>query len=135
MTLQVGVKAFLKNVGGQYLLLKRSAAKYGPTMGSWDIPGGRIETESTLLENLRREIKEETRLDLLSEPKLIFAQDILRHANVHVVRLTYVADISGEPVLDLEENVEYRWLTIKEMKKMKDLDMYVKEILERGILG
>ncbi|MEA2715405.1 MAG: 8-oxo-dGTP diphosphatase [Candidatus Parcubacteria bacterium] len=135
MTLQVGVKAFLKNPEGKYLLLKRSPAKYGKTDGSWDIVGGRIDAGSTLLENLRREIKEETRLDLTSEPKLVFAQDILRGNDKHVVRLSYVADISGDPILDLEENVEYKWLSLLEMKGMPDLDIYVKEILEQGILA
>lgn len=134
ITLQVGVKAFLRNKEGKYLLLKRSAEKYKGTKGSWDIVGGRIDPGTKLIENLKREIKEETQLELASEPRLIAAQDIIPNPEKHVVRLTYVADIEGEPVLDTSENTEYAWLTLIEMKAHPDLDIYVQEILDRGLI-
>jgi len=37
ITLQVGVKALLKNKQGKYLLLKRSSVKYPEVEGHWDI--------------------------------------------------------------------------------------------------
>ena len=134
-TLQVGVKAFLKNKDGKYLLLRRSPEKYKDAKGSWDIIGGRIEPGTPLMDNLRREVAEEAGLTIVSEPVLIAAQDIiLPDKERHVVRLTYAAMAEGEPVLDLSENVEYKWLTLQEMRKQADLDVYVKEILEKGIL-
>ncbi len=134
MILQVGVKAFLKNKEGKYLLVKRSAEKYKGASGSWDIIGGRIDPGTKLIENLAREIKEETQLPLLSEPQLIYAQDIIPNNEKHVVRLTYTALTHGEPVLDTSENTEYKWLTLDEIKKQEDLDIYVKEILEKSFL-
>lgn len=131
--LQVGVKAFLKNPEGKYLLLKRSVEKYKDVKGTWDIVGGRIDAGTTLIENLKREVKEETGLDLGSEPRLIFAQDILRPER-HVVRLSYIAEVSGEPALDTTENVEFKWLSVEEMRAHDDLDIYVKEILSKNIL-
>ena len=133
MILQVGVKVFLKNKANKYLLLQRSVEKYGKTMGSWDIVGGRIDPGTALIENLKREVKEETGLEILSEPKLIFAQDIIRPPEKHVVRLTYTAQTDGEPVLDAE-NVAYKWLTIKELENQPDLDIFVKEILDKKLL-
>ena len=53
MILQVGVKIFLKNKEGKFLLLKRSSEKYKGTKGSWDIVGGRIDIGSKLMENLK----------------------------------------------------------------------------------
>jgi 8-oxo-dGTP pyrophosphatase MutT (NUDIX family) len=136
MNLQVGVKAFLRGPDGKFLLVKRSSEKYKNTKGTWDIIGGRIEPGAALLENLKREIKEETQLDLVSEPKLMYAQDIIPEGGErHIVRLSYVADISGEPILDITENVEYVWLSLDELKKQDDLDVYVKEILEKGLLS
>ena len=76
--------------------MKRSAEKYKGTKGTWDIVGGRIDPGTKLIENLTREIFEETRLKLVSEPRLIHAQDIIPNAEKHVVRLTYVADIDGD---------------------------------------
>lgn len=132
--LQVGVKAFLKNTEGKFLLLKRNPEKYNNTKGSWDLSGGRIELGTSLIENLQREIKEETTLTVISVPQLIYAQDILHYENKHVVRLTYVANCEGEIILDTTENTEYKWLTLEEMKEQEDLDQYVKEILDKGLI-
>ncbi|MCR4311562.1 MAG: NUDIX hydrolase [Candidatus Taylorbacteria bacterium] len=134
MILQVGVKAFLRNKEGKYLLIKRSPVKYPEVPNPWDIVGGRIDPGSPLMENLRREVKEETGLEITSEPRLVAAQDILRLAEKHVVRLSYVADSVGKPVLDTTENTEYKWVTASEIKKQEKLDIYVKEIVEKGLV-
>jgi len=127
MDLQVGVKALLKNREGKYLLLRRNAKRY-PEIGSvWDIVGGRINPGKSLLENLKREIFEETQLALEVEPRLIAAQDILR-ADKHVVRLTFVGEIEGTPILH-EEHDTFGWFTIEEMKTMDQLDKFLKEVL------
>lgn len=133
--LQVGVKVFLKNPEGKYLLVKRSNEKYKGVSGNWDIVGGRIDPGSRLIDNLKREVAEETALKLVSEPVLICAQDIIPNPEKHVVRLSYIADTEGEPVLDTTENVEYKWLTLVEMVAQDDLDIYVAEILRKGLLG
>src|SRR3989344_6009185 len=90
MELQVGVKIILQNKEGKILLLHRNWEKYPEVKkdNSWDIVGGRINIGTPLLENLKREIFEETKLNLIKERKLIAAQDILR-TDKHVVRLTY----------------------------------------------
>ena len=132
--LQVGVKAFLKNKDDKFLLMKRNREKYPNAKGSWDIVGGRIEPDTTLIDNLRREVKEETQMEIRSEPRLIHAQDIIPHAERHIVRLTYVAEAQGDPVLDTSENTEFRWLTLTELKAWPDLDIYVKEILDKELL-
>lgn len=132
INLQVGVKIFLKNKDGEYLLLRRNAEKYKNTSGFWDIVGGRIIPGTSLLENLKREIKEETQLDLKGEARLIAAQDILK-LETHIVRLTYAADIEGAPVLD-DEHIDFKWLLPKEIKKMEGLDSYVAELLEMNVL-
>lgn len=136
MELQVGVKVLLKNREGKYLLLKRNRVKYPemPTLDLWDIVGGRIEIGTPLIDNLKREVMEETGLLLTNTPKLIAAQDILRLSSKHVVRLTYTASIEGVPQLD-DDHVEYRWVTREEMQKLGDeLDIYFRELLAKGII-
>src|SRR3989344_6724466 len=125
IVLQVGVKVLLRNKEGKYLLLHRSPEKYPEVKDPWDIVGGRINPGVPLLENLKREIREETQLDLTAEPKLVAAQDILRTPGRHVVRLTYTAETEGEPVLDAEHS-ECGWFTLRELKEFKDLDIYFK---------
>lgn len=131
--LQVGVKTLLKNPDGEYLVLRRNKEKYPNMTGQWDIPGGRIEPGTTLMENLRREVWEETNLKLESEPRLIATQDILRMQGKHVVRLTYLSEASGEPSLDEEHN-EYKWLPLEKLKSLRGLDRYLKELFDHNNL-
>ena len=133
--LQVGVKALLKNSEGKYLFLHRDTKKYPEVKTKWDIVGGRINPGQSLLENLKREIKEETKLDLIKQPTLIAAQDILRVPGRHIVRLTYIGEISGDPILD-EEHDEYKWLDIAEIKNLSEneLDSYFRELLNDGLI-
>ncbi len=133
MELQVGVKIFLKNKDNKYLIILRSPKVYSNVKGMWDIVGGRINPGTPLLDNLKREILEETKLELKSDPKLIYAQDILRVPEKHVVRLTYLGEINGTPVLD-EEHSDFKWLTLEELKNLEDLDIYFKEVLDRNII-
>ncbi len=132
MELQVGVKILLRNSEGKYLLLHRSPEKYPEVNNLWDIPGGRIEASVPLLENLKREVKEETGLDLQEEPRLISAQDILRIPGRHVVRLTYVGEINGQVELKGEEHNDFKWFTLEELEKLTNLDSYFKDLLING---
>jgi 8-oxo-dGTP pyrophosphatase MutT (NUDIX family) len=134
MELKVGVKILLKNKEGKHLILKRSAEKY-PEAGSdlWDIAGGRIEPGSTLIDNLKREVLEETGLELIGEPSLVHAQDILRITGKHVVRLTYIGEGDGEVILS-DEHDDYKWLTFEEIIALEGLDNYLKEVLEKKLL-
>ncbi len=126
-TLQVGVKALLLNKEGKYLILHRNIQVYPEVNNPWDIVGGRIDPGTSLLENLKREIFEETKLELVDTPKLLAAQDILKE-DKHVVRLTYTASIEGEPVLETEHDA-YQWLSLEELKVLPGLDSYVKKVI------
>ena len=135
MDLQVGVKALLKNREGKYLLLRRNPKKYPEVGAKWDIIGGRINPGSPLLENLKREIMEEAGLDYQGTPKLVAAQDILKSADKHVVRLTYIGEMDGQPKID-EEHLEARWFTSAEIKALGvgELDSFFKELVDKEII-
>lgn len=127
MELQVGVKILLRNKDDKYLILFRSFNnKPIPHREYWDAPGGRINTGSSLIDNLRRELKEETGLEIINEPQLVTAQDIIKEK--HVVRLVYVGLGEGEVKLS-EEHSEYRWLSLKELLELEPIDSYLKRIL------
>lgn len=133
MNLQVGVKIVLQNEEGKILLLHRNWNKYPEVKkdNSWDIVGGRIEIGTPLLENLKREVFEETKLSLVKDPKFICAQDVLR-ADKHVVRITYLGQIEGEPQLD-QDHDDYKWLTKEEIKNTPGIDQYFMEVFEKFI--
>lgn len=133
ITLQVGVKALLKNKEGKYLMLYRSVEKYPDVNDRWDIPGGRIQPGNTLMKNLDREIQEETGLRLTKPPTIVAAQDILipnsADCKKHVVRITYVGEVEGEVKLDGAEHTKYAWFSAEELKQLNEIDKYLKEIL------
>ena len=130
MELQVGVKVLLKNSKGKYLLMRRSSYEERGA-GKWDIAGGRLEAATSLMENLAREVKEETGLAMKNEPRLLAAQDII-WPDRHVVRITYSAEVEGEPRLGLEHS-EFGWFTYEEMQKMDTMDDYLKKLLDAGV--
>jgi len=134
MILQVGVKVVLKREDGKILLVRRNEVTYGKTIGKWDIPGGGINPGSSLMENLARDVEEETKLTITSTPRLISAQDSVKEGERHVVRLTYTAHTTGEPVLDLTENSEYKWVTFLEMADQEPLDTYLRSLINAGLL-
>ncbi|MEK7093053.1 MAG: NUDIX domain-containing protein [Patescibacteria group bacterium] len=131
MELQVGVKVLLKNSEGKYLLMRRSAYEERG-VGKWDFPGGRIDIGSTLTENLKREVSEETGLELSSEPRLIAAQDLM-WTDRHVVRLTYVGEADGTVQLS-EEHDEHKWFSLDELRKLDNLDQFLKKLLDDCVI-
>lgn len=163
MILQVGVKILLKNKEGKFLLLLRNPKKYPEVGPKWDLPGGRINIGTPLLENLKREIKEEVGLEYIGAPKLVAAQDILVHRYLpaiatlkalqagtdstdtakeivrHVVRLTYIGEIEGESVVDNndnDENLEAKWMSAEEIMSLDKtvLDSYFQELIKNQII-
>ncbi|MFA6353802.1 MAG: NUDIX domain-containing protein [Candidatus Paceibacterota bacterium] len=131
MELQVGVKIILQNKEGKYLVILRSAVKYPDAGAKWEIPGGRIISGTILLENLKREVKEETGLEIKDDPRLLTAQDIIQNQkNKHIVRLTYSGFSDGEVKLS-DEHTEYKWLNREELMKLEPMDPVLKEVLTK----
>jgi 8-oxo-dGTP diphosphatase len=131
LKLQVGVKLLLENKDGKFLLLRKNGEVY-KTRNYLDMPGGRIDMGSSLMDNLKREIKEEIGVELHAQPELIFAQDIIKpEKGIHVVRLVYKAkeENIGEIILD-GDHLEYVWMEMKDMKGNSELDTYLLDVLE-----
>ena len=133
MELQVGVKILLKNSKGKYLLQRRNPKKYLDAQIGWDVVGGRINPGTPLLENLKREVYEETGLKLARIEKILGVQDILRIQDKHIVRITYLGEAMGKIVLDTDENTEFNWFTKDELNKIpkENLDIYFAELFNK----
>lgn len=135
MELQVGVKVLLKNREGKYLLIRRAPDPEQIKQLKWDIPGGRINAGAELLENLSREVMEETGLTMTSTPRLIAAQDLMPNGKTarHIVRLTYAGTADGEPKLSHEHTV-HQWLSFTDLAALTDLDSYLKKLIDDKII-
>lgn len=113
----VTVGALIMNDGKQALLVRTQ--KWS---GLWGIPGGKVKTGETLEEALRREIKEETNLEI-DHICLVMAQDCIHsrefYREAHFVLLNYTCQCQGisEVILN-DEAQEYRWLPLMEARKI-----------------
>jgi phosphoglycolate phosphatase len=81
----------------------------------WGIPGGKIKWGEGSEEALRREIKEETDLDIAGI-RLVLVQDCIRspefYRDAHFVLLNYTCRCADAPAVKLNDEArEFRWLT------------------------
>ena len=59
----------------RYLFVANERQIHGASRRVWDLPGGRVEPAELLHEALRRELREETRLEVVGAPELAFVQE------------------------------------------------------------
>src|SRR5438445_3882 len=102
------VGALIFNAAGQVLMIRTRKWSH-----LWGIPGGKIKTGERAAEALRREIKEETNLDI-DGIRFVLAQDCIHskefYRDAHFVLLNYTCRCLGRPQVRLnEEAEEFRW--------------------------
>ena len=126
----VGVHGVIAN-RGRLLVLKRSElTNYRP--GAWDLPGGHLSLGESAEDGLRREIKEETSLDVSVE-RLLGLHNMIHEPYMQALyacRLTVYQSLILRP----DEHREARWVTPAELVEL-ELIPYLERILERGLLA
>jgi len=99
----------------------------------WGIPGGKIERGEPSEEALRREIKEETNLEI-SDIHFVMVQDSIDSPEFirpeHFLLLNYLVKASSHEVVLNAEAEEFQWLTMAEAMKL-DLNSATKILLQR----
>jgi phosphoglycolate phosphatase len=88
----------------------------------WGIPGGKIKWGETSEDALRREIKEETNLEI-SDIEFVLVQDCIHskefYKDAHFILLNYICGCVGEPQVRLNDEArEFRWVGIEAALKM-----------------
>jgi phosphoglycolate phosphatase len=123
------VGALVCNDAGQVLMVRTQ--KWS---GLWGIPGGKIKFGESSLQALRREIKEETNLEI-TKIKFVVAQDCIRskefYREAHFVLLNYTCQADGPSEVRLnDEAQEFRWATPAEAAQM-DLNGPTRVLLKK----
>lgn len=122
------VHIWIKNSKGQYLISQRSANKSTfPLM--WETVGGAVISGETSLEAAIRETKEEVGIDLSNvSGKLLFTQV---RENLKDIMDVYEYEYNGEISLanaTTDEVCDIKWATKGEIKKMFNIDIFVKTL-------
>lgn len=98
----------------------------------WVIPGGKIELGETMEQAVKREIKEETNLDIhgiefLTALEAIFDPVFVKKK--HFIFLNFIAKTDTANVILNEEATAYKWITLEEAEKM-DIEPYTKKLIK-----
>jgi phosphoglycolate phosphatase len=112
------VGALIFNASGEVLMVRTH--KWS---NLWGIPGGKIKWGEPSEAALRREIKEETDLDI-ADIEFVLVQDCIHskefYRDAHFILLNYTCRCIGEPHVRLNEEArEFRWLTVPDALKME----------------
>jgi ADP-ribose pyrophosphatase YjhB (NUDIX family) len=105
---------------GKVLIVRRARK---PALGVYTLPGGVVEAGETLEEAVRREVREETALDIepvaLAGHREVIIRDAQARTERHFVVLCFASRwLSGEPQLN-DELDEARWIDPQELAGLK----------------
>jgi 8-oxo-dGTP diphosphatase len=106
----------IKNTKGDILVGQRENKKGKIYKGLWDIPGGRIEKAESIENAIKRELKEETNLDIINYTLI----DVYHHTGENIegkpgIILLYELCVNGN-VSANDDILNLQWLNIKEIK-------------------
>jgi ADP-ribose pyrophosphatase YjhB (NUDIX family) len=103
--------------GDSILLVERG---HEPLKGWWSLPGGILETGETLANGVRREVREETGLDV--EPDAIFEvferimPDAAGRTEYHYVLVDYVCHVAGGELKAASDASRAVWVCEDELR-------------------
>ena len=101
----------------------------------WGIPGGKIERGESSEAALKREIREETGLEI-SDIRFVMNQDCIDSPEFirpeHFILLNYLAKASSHDVTLNDEAEHFRWVSLDEAFKL-ELNHATKILLQRVI--
>jgi len=127
-TFHLGIKALVRNEEGKILLLKvNPEALKKQTDPYWDLPGGRIERGSTIEDTLRREIKEETGIENITNiQEVAFVLSNIRipigDSDVGLILGIFSCNIPDEYEIKLSfEHIEYGWFPPVEVARLLEI--------------
>lgn len=119
---RIEVSACYLEIGEKVLFLETTPNK--KEAGKWGVPAGKLEKGETPEEGARRELLEETGIDLTpSHPVHFVASLYIRKPEIDYVYHLFRVDLIEEPAVHLsDEHQSYQWFTLKELENVPLMD-------------
>ena len=125
------VSCVLFNKKGQVLMVRRANP---PAQGKWSLPGGVVKTGEELEDALKREMLEESGLEVEVGPLLSVSSRIVRNRNgrikYHFILLDYLCKWIGGLLKAGSDASEISWVNVDKIKNMETTEGIVEVILE-----
>lgn len=109
----VAVGGVIINEQNQVLLVKRSKP---PNKGEWAIPGGKVEFGETVFDAVKREMREETNLDVIPKELLAIVQIIKE--GFHYIILDFICKISTGELKPSSDALDAKFFSLDEIRRL-----------------
>ena len=121
------VLAILENEEGKFLVTQRALDKKWAA-GGWEMPGGGAKSEESSLDAIKREVKEETGLDVVNGCVVYsyFNEDPKRHDNYFVDIYHFKFDFQlSNVILNTRESIDCKCVSLDELIAMNKEDEFL----------
>lgn len=121
---RIACKAVIAKDGTVLMLREASTYEEGTNVGRYHMPGGRINPGEPFLDGLRREIMEETGLEVeVGEPLFVGEWfPVIKGVENQIVAIFFACKPLSDDVKLSEEHDDYQWVTLEESKKLDVMD-------------
>lgn len=108
--------AFIVNDRQEMLVVRRAKE---PAKGTLDLPGGFVDMYETVEDGMRREIKEETGLDVADIQYLFSSPNVYEYSGlgVHTLDMDFIVRVHGDilPIKAADDAAEAFWIPVREV--------------------
>ena len=99
----------------------------------WVLPGGYVNPDETVQEAVKREVREETGLEIVSDRLIGIYDDFIAHEDgegpIHHIVIAYKTRVIGGEAVVTRESREYAWIGVKEIEKSPRIPEVFKRII------
>jgi 8-oxo-dGTP diphosphatase len=112
---RVGIGVFIFK-GNKFLMIKRFGSHGANT---WSVPGGHLEYGESFEDVAKREVKEETDLDITNIRFGAMTNDLFEEENKHYITVWLLSEYASgrEKIMEPEKCLEQKWLTFETLPK------------------
>jgi len=117
----VAVGAVIQDDKGKILLVKHKRERGGYWQGKWICPGGELELGEQIKDGIKREVKEETNLEIeLLKPLVPFDRIVTTNGetSLHVIYIDYIAKLVGGELEVASDVGEALWVEKTDISKI-----------------